>query len=183
MMPGVVGMRMVFSLPMDMRANWIFRVTPIPAGPGCMIARRRALYALSVVPVCLGMALAEVCLHGMQKLPFTFSYLPGKPNFNMSFLLCSMVIFQVVVKAAQMERDSFDDSVGYAAVVGVLLALAVGARGARRGWRNLKEGHCNSKKPRSRPYSRSICIAMESRRWHRRAGRLFPWRQETRLRF
>jgi hypothetical protein len=89
-------MRVVCSLPIDMRANWIFRVAPVPAGPGCMIARRRALYGLSVVPVflaaaallfsiwpwqaaakhllvlaLLGTTLAEVCLHGRQKLPFT----------------------------------------------------------------------------------------------------------------
>ena len=42
----IVGTRVMFSLPMDMRANWAFRITPIPAGPACMIARRRALYAL-----------------------------------------------------------------------------------------------------------------------------------------
>jgi len=153
MILGVVGMRMVFSLPMDMRANWIFRVTPIPAGPGCMIARRRALYALSVLPVCLvsaallfsiwpwqpaakhlvalallGAALAEFCLHGTQKLPFTCSYLPGKSTFNIAFLLCSMVIFQVMVKGAQLERDSFDDATGYAAVIGLLTTLAIAAR-------------------------------------------------------
>ncbi len=122
MMLCVVGARVVFSLPMDMRANWIFRITPIPAGPGCMVARRRALYALSVVPALLGTsvllfsvwpwqtaakhllvlalvgsALAELCLHGTPKLPFTCSYLPGKSNFNISFLLCSILIFTVIV--------------------------------------------------------------------------------------
>ena len=153
MMLCVVGVRMVFSLPMDLRANWIFRITPIPAGPGCMNARRRALYSLSVVPVCLGAAallfstwpwqaaamhvavllllgtaMAELCLHGRQKLPFTCSYLPGKSNFNISFLLCSMLIFTVIVKASPWERDSFDDAAAYAVVVGVLLALAACAR-------------------------------------------------------
>src|SRR5260370_20530900 len=34
----VAGTRVAFSLPTDLRANWIFRITPIPAGPGCMIA-------------------------------------------------------------------------------------------------------------------------------------------------
>jgi uncharacterized membrane protein HdeD (DUF308 family) len=81
-----------------------------------------------VVLALLGAALAEVCLHGRQKLPFTCSYLPGKSNFNITFLLASMLIFSGVVEAAQMERDSFDDSVGYAAVVGVLLAMAICAR-------------------------------------------------------
>jgi len=149
----VVGLRTVFSMPTDMRANWIFRITPIPAGPGCMVARRRALYALSVIPVCLaaaallfsampwpmatkhlavlallGAVAAEICLHGTQKLPFTCSYLPGKSNFNMAFLLCSMLVFTVIVRAAQLESDSFDHASAYAAVLGFLAALAIAAR-------------------------------------------------------
>jgi hypothetical protein len=146
-------MRVVFSLPIAMRANWIFRITPTPGGRGCMIARRRALYTLSVVPVSLGAAvllfsiwpwqpaakhlvvlmllgtaLVELCLHGRQKLPFACSYLPGKSNFNISFLLCSLLGFTALVKAAQLERDSFDNAAGYAAVVGLLTALAILAR-------------------------------------------------------
>jgi hypothetical protein len=149
----VVGMRVVFSLPIDMRANWIFRITPIPEGPGCMVARRRALYALSVVPVCLGSAallfsiwpwqaatkhllviallgsaVAELCLHGTQKLPFTCSYLPGKSNFNITLLLCVMVVLPALQQAAQLEHDSFDHAAGYAGLVGVLMAAALCAR-------------------------------------------------------
>jgi len=30
----VAGMRVVFSLPLDLRANWTFQVTPIPSAPG-----------------------------------------------------------------------------------------------------------------------------------------------------
>jgi CubicO group peptidase (beta-lactamase class C family) len=149
----VVGIRIVFSLPIDMRANWIFRSTPTPAGPECMIARRRALYTFSVVPVCLvsaallfsiwpwqaaakhlgvlvllGSVIAELCLRGTQKLPFTCSYLPGKANFNVVLQLSGMVTLPLIVKAAELERDSFDHAAGYAAMVGVLLALAVCAR-------------------------------------------------------
>jgi hypothetical protein len=39
-----------------------------------------------------------------------------------------MVIFQVMVKGAQLERDSFDDATGYAAVIGLLTTLAIAAR-------------------------------------------------------
>lgn len=46
----VVGARVVFSLPLDLRANWIFRVMPFRAGRQCLSARRRALLALSVAP-------------------------------------------------------------------------------------------------------------------------------------
>jgi CubicO group peptidase (beta-lactamase class C family) len=149
----VVGIRIVFSLPIDMRANWIFRTTPTPAGPECMTARRWALYALSVVPVCLGCAallfsiwpwqaaakhlvvlvllgsaIAELCLRGTQKLPFTCTYLPGKANSGVVVQLSGMVMLPMIVRAAQLERDSFDNAARYAAMVGVLAALAIGAR-------------------------------------------------------
>jgi hypothetical protein len=149
----VLGIRVVFSLPLDLRANWIFRITPIPAGPGCMIARRRVLYALSVVPVCfgaaallfsvwpwqaaakhlvvlvlLGTAVAEFCLRGTQKLPFTCSYLPGKSNFNVTMVVCVLVILPLLAKAVELERDSFDNAAGYAVVVGLLAAIAIWAR-------------------------------------------------------
>jgi len=149
----VAGIRVAFSLPIDMRANWIFRIVPIPAGPRCMSARRRAIYALSVVPVCLGaavmlpsiwpwqtavkhlavlgllaVAVAELCLHGTQKLPFTCSYLPGKSNFNITFLISCVLIFVALVNAAQLERDSFGNAPAYAALVGVLAAFAICAR-------------------------------------------------------
>src|ERR1022692_3308665 len=38
----VVGARVVFSLPLDLRANWIFRTIPFRAGRPCLNARRRA---------------------------------------------------------------------------------------------------------------------------------------------
>jgi hypothetical protein len=146
-------MRVVFSLPMVMSANWIFRITPAPQGPQCMTARRRALYALSVLPVSLGAAvvlfwiwpwqaaakhvlvlvllgtiIAELCLHGTQKLPFTCSYLPGKSNFNIAFLMCVMLFLPAIMEAVKWERDSFDNPAQYAALVGLLAALAFSAR-------------------------------------------------------
>ena len=149
----VLGMRVVFALPIDMRANWIFRITPIPAGPECMIARRRALYTLSVIPVCLGsaallfsiwpwqaaakhlvvlvllgIAMAELCLHGTQKLPYTCSYLPGKSNLNIALQLSGMLVLPWVVQMSKWERDSFDNTAQYAAIVGTLAALAICVR-------------------------------------------------------
>jgi CubicO group peptidase (beta-lactamase class C family) len=161
----VVGMRVAFSLPMVMRANWIFRIAPVPSGTGCLIARRRALYAISVVPVSLGTAallfsiwhwqaaakhlvvlallgtsIAEICLHGTQKLPFTCSYLPGKSNFNITFLLASTLGLLGIVNAATLERDAFDDPAGYAALVALLAALAISARWSANRMANSPEG-------------------------------------------
>ena len=118
-----------------------------------MTARRRALYALSVVPVCLGSAvlllsiwpwqaaakhllvlvllgtaIAELCLHGKQKLPFACSYLPGKSNFNGTMLIWAFLAFILLGEGTRLERDSFDHAGDYGVLVGVLLALAIAAR-------------------------------------------------------
>ena len=107
----VLGARVVFSLPLDLRANWIFRVTPIGGVSDCMMASRRALYVLAIVPAwtilalvflwlwpwrpalahlgvlgLLGATLAELCLYNFHKIPFTCSYLPGKSYAHMVFL-------------------------------------------------------------------------------------------------
>ncbi len=149
----IVGTRVVFSLPVDMRANWIFRITPYPDGPDCMKARRRALYALSLVPVLAGCAVvlfttwprpeaakhlavlllfgiivAELCLRGSQKLPFTCSYLPGKSNFNMTFLICSSFIFTGLAELAKFERESFAWTAAWGGVLALLAILAIAVR-------------------------------------------------------
>jgi hypothetical protein len=99
----VVGTRVVFAMPLDLRANWIFRVTSIRPTPEYLAAIRRPLFVLSVGPVWLasaavflwawpwrqavghlvilglwGTILAYVSLYGFHKIPFTCSYLPGK---------------------------------------------------------------------------------------------------------
>jgi CubicO group peptidase (beta-lactamase class C family) len=149
----VVGTRVVFALPTDLRANWIFRIVPIRGGPRLLGARRGALYAISVIPVwtgcavlflstwpwraavehlvilgLLGFILSELCLLGTQKIPFTCSYLPGKSNFNITFLISVSLIFALLGKTAQVEREAFEDPVTYSFIAAGLLVLAIGAR-------------------------------------------------------
>ena len=44
----IVGTRVVFALPLDLRANWVFRAAPLDGERGILAARRRALLAISV---------------------------------------------------------------------------------------------------------------------------------------
>jgi hypothetical protein len=146
----VAGMRVVFSMPLDLRANWVFRVTPVRGGPACLAARRRSLFVLSVVPVWAGSAavfltiwpwwpavghlaflglvgalLVEISLGGIQKIPFTCSYLPGKSNFHMTFWLCIGVIIGIVIQCAELERRALANPARLAAVLVVLGIAAV----------------------------------------------------------
>jgi hypothetical protein len=146
----VVGTRVVFSLPLDPRANWVFRITPVRGGPDCLAARRRAFLVLSVAPVwvgsaavflsiwpwrpaaghlmvlgLLGLILADYCLRGIQKIPFTCSYLPGKSNFHITFWLCIALLMAVIMKGAQWEGQALQGAGSYAAML-VVLAIAAG---------------------------------------------------------
>jgi hypothetical protein len=48
---GQVGTRVIFTIPLDLRANWIFRVTAVRRVPECLAAGRRSLLLLSAAPV------------------------------------------------------------------------------------------------------------------------------------
>jgi len=135
-----------------LRANWIFRVIPIGGAPECLRAGRRALLALSVVPLCalaavvyiwlgpwrpalehllvlglLGVILCEVCLQNFQKLPFACSYLPGKSRMHMAV----MGVFPLLALSAMgvaWESRILNDPARYAEMIAVLSAVALLAR-------------------------------------------------------
>jgi hypothetical protein len=141
----VVGTRVVFSMPMDLRANWIFRISPIGGAVTCLAARRRALIVLALGPAwagstalflsiwswepaiahalilgLLGMALTELCLLGAQKIPFTCSYLPGRSNFHLTFWLCTGLIIALISKGAELEQRALGNLAEYSILIAVL---------------------------------------------------------------
>ena len=152
----VLGMRAVFSLPIELPANWIFRMAPVRAGSKCVSAMRHSLWILAVGPSwaisalvflafwppqaaathlillgLLGLTIAELCLWGSQKIPFTCSWLPGKSNIHIAFWLCIMLMLEIVLRIAEFERGSLDKAGRCAAMAVILAAIAAGAA-----WRN-----------------------------------------------
>ncbi len=72
--------------------------------------------------------MVEFCLQGSQKIPFTCSWLPGKSNFHITFWLCIMLILQIVLRGAELERRAFENPVRYIAILIVLGTAAACAR-------------------------------------------------------
>ena len=152
MCAAVLGVRIVFSLPMEVRANWIFRVMP-PAGvPSCLAAARRTLYGLSALPVwaafaalflwiwpwrtaiehlvilaLVGVTVCELSLRGFHKVPFTCSYLPGKLQVHMiGFALIALLI--LIGEGASFELGALQNPARYAATIGSLALVFFLAR-------------------------------------------------------
>ena len=153
----VIGTRVVFAMPTELRANWIFRMTNVRGVPDCLKATRRSLFTLAVAPVwmiwagvllwlwplkpalghlvvlgLLGTILVEACLYGFHKIPFTCSYLPGKANVYYLFFAYAMLTVYALDRAALLERNAFQNTARYTIVLLVMGISAVLAR-----WRTL----------------------------------------------
>lgn len=152
----VAGVRVVFPLPIALRANWIFRLTELRPASQYATAVRRSLLLLSVVPVCLiagallffifpfrlaiehllilgllGAILVELSMHGFQKVPFTCSYLPGKGNIQYAFWACILPLLILINMGAKLEEQMLHSPAGY---ISMVLALGMAASFAR--WRS-----------------------------------------------
>jgi hypothetical protein len=100
------GMRMVFAIPVELAANWVFQITEQNDHKDCLKGVRKAMTLLGIVPlfavlfplyvalwglgpalfetafgVALAAALVELLLLNFKKLPFTCSHAPAKANF------------------------------------------------------------------------------------------------------
>lgn len=134
LLTSVWGARAVISLPKDLRANWIFRVTPMRAGVAQLRGRRRAFAMLAVVPVWGGTALAvtaqgwpwthgvgllvilgvlagiltELHVRSIRTIPFTCSYLPGPATYQAALWAGALFVLMGTVAAGAFLRRSLD---------------------------------------------------------------------------
>jgi hypothetical protein len=148
-----LGTRTVFSLPLDLLANWLFRITPAPRSVDCLSAVRRALLALAVLPVwvataalllwfwpwtpaaqhllllgMLGSLLVDISLRGFRKIPFTCSYLPGKSKAHMLFWFGIIPLVIAIHKLVGLELRAMANPLSYWAMAAALAAAAFAAR-------------------------------------------------------
>jgi hypothetical protein len=149
----VGGMRGVFALPIEHKANWTLRVTQLRPTENYLAATRRVLLLLVVVPVCLlaalfslgyrpwltvaghlllltifGVLAIEVSLIGFTKLPFTCSFLPGKTN--MQFIFWGYVIGAalMVVFVTSCEQPALASITSFVGMALTGIAAAIGLR-------------------------------------------------------
>ena len=164
----VIGARLAFALPLDLRANWIFRIMPPRDGRDYLTARRRALLAVGVLPVwtassglvlsawpwlpaighaivlgLLGAIFTELALRGIQKIPFTCSYLPGKSSFHVAFWVFFLIAVPIVLKASSLEQEALQDPAGFGVMVTVFATLLMALR-----WWNWRAANAGEMEPR-----------------------------------
>ncbi len=153
----VLGLRSVFSLPITLTANWVLRTTQLCPTENYIAATRRSLLVLAVAPVwivsalfslsfrpfdrvaahlgllfLLGCILAELCLIGFYKVPFTCSYLPGKSNIQFVFWAFIIVVIPVALAGSEFEGKTLVRPMGFFWLAIALVAVLLGLRALNR---------------------------------------------------
>lgn len=144
----IVGLRVSFSIPIEVCANWLFRLTD-PFGSGAYLnATRMTLLLFAAAPVvaiavpiymavwpwpralghaaflaAFGLLIVELALTGFAKVPFTCSYLPGKVNLKIMFGVYWGLLIIVSELVTDVEQAGLRRPASFVWLMGITLLL------------------------------------------------------------
>jgi len=152
----LTGLRYLFRHPIELRANWLFRIhqpgtaAPLLAGVERFVlycgvvpiaaltlpAERRVLGAqaglfASVACVLLSLMLMETLLFSFEKIPFTSSYFPGRRPLIETVVRYGVIAVIWIGGLSSLIRFSIGSTPGSAVLIALLLAGWWKARNAR----------------------------------------------------
>lgn len=155
----IIGLRHVTTLPMDLRANWIFRITETGPEPERLNASRHIMLVYGLVPIVLlavGVAvivsgwitaaihaivclllcliLVECLLAHVRKLPFTCVHVPGRANVKMLFPFYWIAFTTFAYSSTQLEQRLETNPLALAVAIGILVAVWLWLRLSDRRW-------------------------------------------------
>ena len=124
----LLGLRALFALPVEVQANWIFRLTDAGLPHEYVRGARKMMFCAAVVPMCIlalpaygfmwgwSMALAHVAMSvlgsmaalewmmaGFRKVPFTCPWMPGKGNMKVMFGAWTVIFLGVAFNVIHIE--------------------------------------------------------------------------------
>jgi hypothetical protein len=142
------GLLFVFSIPIELRANWIFRLSEVQGRYWPISASEKILLAVIAVPVSaitllslaiwmgfleaflqavfvllMCLVLMEGLLWNWNRIPFTCPYLPGKRNIIQSLLLFGVALSVFAYIATSIELRLRNSMPGMAVLFAVLTTI------------------------------------------------------------
>lgn len=158
----LTGLRYLFRHPVELRANWLFRIQQSGCAEELLAGVERFLFYCAVLPIvvlalpaevrALGVApglwatlalllvsliLMETVLFSFEKIPFTCSYLPGRRMLIETVLRSAVVVVLWIGGLSVLMRWCLQDWRRSGALIFVLLAGWVTARRARLSWQKV----------------------------------------------
>jgi hypothetical protein len=143
------GMRIVFTIPAELRANWVFQIAEDEdrldsfAGVRKVMIVRATLLLVALFPIyailwgwppalqhlvfslVLSLMLIELLMTNFRKIPFTCSYQPGRANITVLGILYGFAFTTYAYTMAALERWLMHDDVTWIAFL-VLMIFVLG---------------------------------------------------------
>ena len=141
------GTRLIFEIPAEVRANWIFRLTERQTNPALFSGVRKAMIVLGTLPILtlaipiyvlrlsfgeaaaaclldcvLTLILIEVLLLRFRKVPFTCSYLASKSGNFVVWFGCWLLFSSYAYSLARLEDWILGQPPALAVSLAILLA-------------------------------------------------------------
>lgn len=144
------GMRMVFTIPAELRANWVFQLTKDESWLDCCKGARKAMVLSAVLlllllfpfyavlwgwqvalqhlifGLMLSLILVELLLMNFRKVPFTCSYQPGKAYITVLGVFYWFAFTTYAYTMATLERWLLKDGVRWIVFISLLLVVLAG---------------------------------------------------------
>jgi len=124
----LLGMRVLFTFPVELGANWLFRLADEDDPITPLRAVRKLMVVAGVVPVCaaalpmyavlwgwqmgfrhvllsllIALTLLQMLTTGFHKIPFTCTFMPGKANLKVMFTIYAVAFF--IIAFAMINLD------------------------------------------------------------------------------
>ena len=155
----LAGLRFIFTIPAELRANWVFRMTQPVDRHVYHRAVRKAMFLLTTFPVLapifgveallwgvpfaathalvntlLSWVLVEAALLRFDKIPFTCSYLPGKANlpYSAGLYFAAFATYSTLMASVGYRALTKPGPQPLALLIATLAALAIGCAWRKR---------------------------------------------------
>jgi hypothetical protein len=145
----LVGMRVIFILPAELSANWLFQITATGAQETYLGGVRKAMFLLGIAPLAVAFLpvtavwwgwavaakhllfftavswmLAELLMLRFPKIPFTCPYMPGHANIIFLWTAYALAFMMFAYTLAGYERSLLDNPEQFAEFVTYVIVFA-----------------------------------------------------------
>ena len=168
----LLGMRVLFTVPVELNSNWIFRLTENGRPSEYLAGARKLMIAVGIAPLTLGtfpiygflwgwgyaarhlllvslilLLVLEYLMRGFPKIPFTCSFLPGKLNLKATIGIYAVLFLMFALAVTAIELALLRARSGYWIGAG-LIALGLLYRAWRRNaWERKLKGFVYEERP------------------------------------
>ncbi len=168
----LLGMRVLFTIPVELNANWVFRLTENGKAREYLAGARKLMIAVGIAPLTLGtfpiygviwgwgyaarhlllvslilLLVLEYLMRGFPKIPFTCSFLPGKLNLKATIGIYVVLFLIFALAVTAIELALLRARSGYWIGAGIIVAVLLYRAWRRNEWERKLKGFVYEERP------------------------------------